>query len=145
MTDPAYDDGNIFARILRGDLPAQKVYEDEHAVAIMDVMPQGRGHTLVIPKAPSRSILDIGAHDLETLMTVVQRIARAVMKAFDAQGVTIMNFCEPAGGQTVFHTHVHVIPRFDGVPLRAHSGAMADPDQISDDAFRIRAVLGGAA
>jgi histidine triad (HIT) family protein len=68
-----------------------------------------------------------------------------VVKAFDAQGATILNYCEPAGGQTVFHTHVHVIPRFDGVPLSAPTGAMADPDQLSDDAFKIRSVLGGAA
>jgi histidine triad (HIT) family protein len=145
MSGAAYDENNVFARILRGELPAHRVYEDEHALAIMDVMPQGKGHTLVIPKAPSRNILDIGAHDLQALMSVVQRVARAVVKAFDAQGATILNYCEPAGGQTVFHTHIHVIPRFDGVPLKAHSGGMADPEGLADDAFRIRSVLGGAA
>ena len=145
MSSPAYDDSNVFARILRGELPSHKVYEDEHAIAIMDVMPQGKGHTLVIPKAPSRSMLDIGAHDLQNLMAAVQRVARAVVRAFDAQGVTILNYCEPAGGQTVFHTHIHVIPRFDGVPLRAHTGAMADSDQLADQAFKIKAALGGAA
>jgi histidine triad (HIT) family protein len=145
MSDPAYDDANIFARILRDEIPAHKIYEDEHAIAFMDVMPQGKGHTLVVPKAPSRNILDIGAHDLQALILTVQRVARAVVKAFDAQGVTILNFGEPAGGQTVFHTHVHVIPRFDGVPLKPHSGGMADPEMLSEQAFAIRAVLGGAA
>ena len=145
MSSPAYDDGNVFARILRGELPSHQVYEDEHTVAIMDVMPQGKGHTLVIPKAASRNMLDIGAHDLQSLMATVQRIARAVVKAFDAQGVTVSAFCEPAGGQTVFHTHVHVIPRFEGVPLRAHTGAMADAEQLAEQAFKIKAVLGGAA
>jgi histidine triad (HIT) family protein len=145
MSEPAYDDANIFARILRDEIPAHRVYEDEHAVAFMDVMPQGKGHTLVVPKAPSRNILDIGAHDLQSLVITVQRVARAVVKAFDAQGVTILNFAEPAGGQTVFHTHVHVIPRFDGVPLKPHSGGMADPEMLSEQAFAIRAVLGGAA
>jgi histidine triad (HIT) family protein len=119
MSDPAYDDANIFARILRDEIPAHKIYEDEHAIAFMDVMPQGKGHTLVVPKAPSRNILDIGAHDLQALILTVQRVARAVVKAFDAQGVTILNFGEPAGGQTVFHTHVHVIPRFEGVSAEA--------------------------
>jgi histidine triad (HIT) family protein len=145
MSAPAYDDSNIFARILRGELPAQKVYEDEHCIAIMDVMPQGKGHTLVIPRAASRNILDIGAHDLQRLMLVVQRVARAVQKAFDADGVLVMQFNEPASGQTVFHTHVHVIPRFEGVPLKPHSGKMEDPDVLSENAFQIRAALGGSA
>ena len=145
MSGADYDDSNIFARILRGEMPAHKVYEDDHAIAIMDVMPQGKGHTLVLPKAPSRNIIDIGAHDLQNLMLAVQQVARAVKKAFDAQGVTIINYAEPAGGQTVFHTHVHVIPRFEGTPLKGHSGRMADPEQLADDAFRIRSALGGAA
>ena len=145
MTDAAYDDGNIFAKILRGELPSERVYEDDHAIAIMDVMPQGDGHVLVIPRAPSRNLLDIGAHELQHLMIAVQHVARAVMRAFDAEGVTIMQFNEPAGGQTVFHTHVHVIPRFKGVPLKPHSGGMANSERLADQAFRIRAVLGGAA
>lgn len=138
----AYDEQNVFARILKGELPSAQVYEDEHTIAIMDVMPQGKGHTLVLPKSPSRNILDIGAHDLQNLMVTVQRVARAVVRAFDAQGVTIMQFNEPAGGQTVFHTHVHVIPRFEGVPLRSHGGAMADHDELRDQAATIRGVLG---
>ena len=145
MTTEQYDDQNIFARILRDEVPAHRVYDDEHTFAFMDVMPQGEGHVLVIPKAPSRNILDIGAHDLQNLMVSVQRIARAVMRAFDARGVTIMQFSEPAGGQSVFHTHVHVIPRFDGVALTGHTGRKADEEALADQAFRIRAVLGGAA
>ena len=141
----AYDDQNVFAKILRGELPSQKVYEDDQVIAIMDVMPQGEGHTLVIPKAPSRNILDIGAHDLQHLIIAVQRIARAVVKAFDADGATIIQYNEPAGGQTVFHTHVHVIPRFEGIPLGRHSGQMADQEALADQAFRVRAALGGLA
>lgn len=145
MSAAAYDDQNVFAKILRGEIPSQKVYDDEHAVAIMDVMPQGDGHVLVMPKAPSRNILDISAHDLQHLMLAVQHVAKAVKKAFDADGVTIMQFTEPAGGQTVFHTHVHVIPRFAGKPLTSHTGKMADPELLAEHAYRIRAVLGGAA
>jgi histidine triad (HIT) family protein len=93
MSAPAYDDSNIFAKILRGEIPSHQVYEDEHAIAILDVMPQGVGHTLIIPKAPSRNLLDMGAHDLQSVALAVQRVARGVMKAFDAQGVTIMRLC----------------------------------------------------
>jgi histidine triad (HIT) family protein len=145
MNTPAYDEQNVFAKILRGEIPSHKVYEDEHAIAIMDVMPQSDGHTLVIPKAPSRNILDAGAHDLQNLVIAVQRVARAVKKAFEAPGLTIVNYCEPAGGQTVFHTHVHVIPRYQGVPLGPHSGAMADQTRLAEQAFKIRAALGGSA
>jgi histidine triad (HIT) family protein len=145
MSAPAYDDTNIFARILRGEIPAHKVYEDEHCIAIMDVMPQGPGHTLVIPKAKSRNLFDIGAHDLQELALAVQKVANAVKKAFDAPGVLVMQFNEPASGQTVFHTHVHVIPRFDGVPLKPHSGKMEDPQVLADNAFKIKAALGGSA
>ena len=142
MNATAYDDSNVFAKILRGELPAEKVWEDEHTIAIMDVMPQGQGHVLVLPKAASRNLLDIGTKDLGRLMGTVQMLARAVTKAFDADGVTIMQFNESAGGQTVFHAHVHVIPRFEGVPLRPHSGKMADPATLKTAADRIRGVLG---
>ena len=143
MSAPAYDEQNIFARILRGELPASKVYEDGDVLVIMDVMPQGKGHTLVIPKAPSRNMLDIGADDLRNTILAVQRVARAVQKAFDAPGVLVMQFNEPAAGQTVFHTHFHVIPRFDGIALKPHRGGMADPVELADHADRIKAVLGG--
>jgi len=143
MTDtPAYDQNNVFAKILRGELPSEKVYEDEHTIAIMDIMPRGDGHVLAIPKAPSRNILDIEPDDLARLALTVQRLARALMRAFDADGVTIQQFNEPAGGQVVFHTHVHVIPRHDGVPLRPHTGQMADPDALAQNAQKIKNALG---
>ncbi|GGB58675.1 hydrolase [Roseibium aquae] len=141
MSVPAYDDQNVFAKILRGDLPSHKVFEDAKTVVIMDIMPRGDGHVLVIPKAPSRNIFDIATDDLHAVMSTAQRMARAVKAAFDADGTTIQQFSEPAGGQVVFHTHVHVIPRFEGVALKPHTGQMADPDVLMANAAKIRAVL----
>ncbi|MGC5777872.1 HIT family protein [Methylobacterium sp. NFXW15] len=141
MADTAYDPNNVFGKILRGEMPAHKVYEDEHVLAFMDVMPQGEGHTLVIPKAPSRGLLDAEPETLATLMRGVQTVARAVKAAFAADGLTIFQFNEAAGGQTVFHLHVHVIPRKDGVPLKRHEGGMADPAVLAAHAERIRAAL----
>jgi len=143
MSTPAYDDQNVFAKILRGELPSAKVYEDGDVTVIMDVMPQAKGHTLIIPKAKSRNILDIRPEDLQAAILAVQRVARAVKKAFDAPGVLVMQFNEPAAGQTVFHTHFHVIPRHEGVALQPHSGKMADADELADDAERIKGALGG--
>ncbi|MES0881737.1 HIT family protein [Roseibium sp. SCP14] len=141
MTTPAYDDQNVFAKILRGELPSHKIYEDDMTLAIMDIMPRGDGHLLVIPKAPSRNIFDIATEDLNAVMATVQKLARTVVKAFDADGATIQQFSEPAGGQVVFHTHVHVIPRFDGVSLKPHTGEMADNDLLAAQAEKIRAAL----
>lgn len=142
MTGAAYDDDNIFAKILRGELPAHRVFEDENTVAIMDIMPRTDGHTLVLPKTPSRNLLDIELADYANLGATVQRLAQALMGAFDADGITIQQFNEPAGGQVVFHTHVHVIPRFEGVPLGPHSGKMEDESKLAANAERIRAALG---
>ncbi|EFO29310.1 histidine triad [Roseibium sp. TrichSKD4] len=142
MSAPAYDTDNVFAKILRGELPSHKVYEDDATLVIMDIMPRGDGHVLVIPKAPSRNIFDIAEADLHSVMTTVKKMALAVKEAFGADGTTIQQFSEPAGGQVVFHTHVHVIPRFDGVSLRAHTGEMADNDALAAHAEKIRAVLG---
>jgi len=139
----AYDDSNVFARILRGELPCHKIYEDEATIAIMDVMPQCDGHALVIPKAASRNLFDIAPADLAAVMAVVQRIARAGMQAFDADGVTIAQFNESAAGQTVFHTHVHVMPRKSGVPLRPHTGKMEDADVLASHAEAYRRALAG--
>lgn len=141
MSTTPYDDGNIFAKILRGEIPCAKVYEDEVAIAFMDVMPQGEGHTLVVPKAKARNILDIGPEDLQALIVRVQKVARAVQAAFSADGLTIFQFSEPAGGQTVFHLHFHVLPRFEGVPLEKHEGAMADSAVLKAQAERIAAAL----
>jgi histidine triad (HIT) family protein len=138
---PDYDDTNIFARILRGEIPAHKVYEDDQVVAFMDVMPQGAGHTLVVPKAPSRNLLDADPAVLGALMAVTQKVADAVKKAFAADGITIMQFNEAASGQTVFHLHIHVIPRFDGVALKRHTGEMERPDVLAENAEKITQAL----
>ena len=137
----AYDDSNVFAKILRGELPSHKIYEDAETFAFMDIMPRGDGHCLVIPKTPSRNILDADPQSLATLIASVQKISRAVMRAFSADGVTIQQFNEPAGGQVVFHTHVHIIPRFDGVALKPHTGQMADQGALAAQAEKIRAAL----
>ena len=142
MTDiPAYDDNNIFAKILRGEMPSHKVYENDDFIAFMDVMPQAPGHTLVVPKAPSRNLLDADTDTLQKLLPFTQRMARAVKKAFQADGVTVMQFNEPAGGQTVFHLHVHVIPRHDGVPLQRHEGGMEKGEILMANAEKIRTAL----
>ena len=143
MPSPAYDQSNVFAKILRGELPSTKVFEDEHVLVIMDVMPQAEGHTLVIPKTASRNILDIAADDLAHAILAVQRVARAVKKAFDAPGVLVMQFNEPAAGQTVFHTHFHILPRFEGVTLKPHTGGMADPKVLAEQAAKVKAALEG--
>jgi histidine triad (HIT) family protein len=137
-----YDPNNIFAKILRGEIPATRVYEDDDVVAFMDVMPQGKGHTLVVPKAPSRNLLDAEPATLGPLLAAVQRIARAVKTAFSADGVTVIQFNEPAAGQSVFHLHVHVIPRFDGIPLKPHTGDMEDARLLQVHADKIKAALG---
>lgn len=139
----AYDENNIFAKILRGEVPSHKVFEDEVAVAFMDVMPQGTGHTLVLPKAASRNLLDADGETLAALMPRVQKIARAAKKAFDADGVTVMQFNEGAGGQTVFHLHVHVIPRFEGVALARHADGMEKPEVLAANAEKLRSALQG--
>ncbi|MGX5841100.1 HIT family protein [Mesorhizobium sp. ArgA1] len=142
MTE-AYDPSNIFAKILRGEIPSHHVYEDDAVVAFMDVMPQGPGHTLVVPKAPSRNLLDADPSTFGSLFTVVQKVALAVKKAFGADGVTILQFNEPASGQTVYHLHVHVIPRFEGIALKPHTGQMEKPEVLAENAGKIRAVLNG--
>jgi histidine triad (HIT) family protein len=137
-----YDPNNIFAKILRGEIPSHKVYEDADAVVFMDVMPQATGHTLIVPKAPSRNLLDADPQVLARTIAVVQRIAKAAVAAFKADGVTIVQFNEPAAGQTVFHLHFHVIPRFEGTPLKPHSGVMEKPDVLSANAEKLRKALG---
>ncbi|HFC05514.1 MAG TPA: HIT family protein [Rhizobiales bacterium] len=141
QSDKTYDDQNVFAKILRGELPCHKIYEDEHTLAFMDVMPRCDGHCLVVPKAPSRNLLNIEPDDLATLMTSVQIVMRAVKKAFAADGITIQQFNEAAAGQEVFHTHVHILPRFNGVRLDHHTSEMADNDQLAEHAKMIIAAL----
>jgi len=137
MTNAAYDSNNIFAKILKGEIPSYRVYEDEHTVAFMDVMPQSPGHTLVLPKSPSRNMLDADPAALQHAIAVVQKVAVAVQEAFDADGVYIAQFNEPAAGQTVFHLHFHVIPRHEGVALKPHSGKMEDGVVLADNAKKI--------
>ena len=141
MTAPAYDPDNVFAKILRGELPSHKLYEDDDTFAFMDIMPRGDGHCLVIPKKPSRNILDVEPASLAAVMATTQKLARAVVRAFSADGVTVQQFNEPAGGQVVFHLHVHVIPRFEGVSLKPHTGEMADQAVLAANAEKIRAAL----
>ena len=136
----AYDADNIFAKILRGEIPSTRVYEDEETLAFMDIMPRADGHLLVIPKTPCRNVLDASLDQLATVMKTVQKMARATVQAFDADGVTIQQFNEEAGGQEVFHLHFHVLPRHEGVALRA-PGKMGDFDAIAKHAEQIRAVL----
>ncbi|HZG27182.1 histidine triad (HIT) family protein [Ensifer adhaerens] len=136
-----YDDNNIFAKILRGEIPAFKVYEDDDTLAFMDVMPQSTGHTLVIPKAPSRNLLDADPAVLSKTIPVVQKIAVAAKKAFAADGIQIVQFNEPASGQTVYHLHFHIIPRFEGVALKPHSGKMEDMEVLKANAEKLKAAL----
>jgi len=141
---PNYDPNNIFAKILRGELPSHKVYEDDRAFAFLDIMPRAPGHTLVIPKASARNILDVKPDDLAHVMAVAQKIAQTGMKVFAADGVTVQQFNEPAGGQVVFHLHVHVIPRKEGVPLKPPASHKEDASVLSDQALKLAAALKGA-
>jgi len=141
--DGTYDDGNIFAKILRGEAPAAKVFEDEHVLAFMDVFPQSRGHTLVIPKhSTARNLLEEEPQVLADLMLGVQRVARAVRAALNPDGIVVTQFNGAVAGQTVYHLHVHIIPRWDGVPLGRHAGGgMADPAELKALAEQIAAKI----
>ncbi len=136
-----YDPSNIFGKILRGEIPCHKVHEDDDAICFMDVMPQSNGHALVVPKAPSRNLLDADANTLAKLLPLTQRVAQASKIAFAADGISVMQYNEAAGGQTVFHLHVHVIPRYDGQPLKSHTGKMEDPLVLAKNAELLRTAL----
>src|SRR5690349_17398781 len=133
----SYDPNNIFAKILRGELPCYKIYEDAHSFAFLDIMPRCPGHALVIPKAPARNILDIKPEDLAHVAGTTQRVAAAAMKAFHADGITVQQFNEPAGGQVVFHLHVHVMPRTNGVALLPPASRKEEPKVLEDHATRL--------
>ncbi|AMJ59902.1 HIT family protein [Bosea sp. PAMC 26642] len=139
-----YDEANVFARILRGELPSHTVYEDAETLALMDIMPRADGHVLVIPKAACRNIFDAPPEALKAVVITAQRLSLAVRSAFGADGVTIQQFNETAGGQVVFHMHVHVMPRHEGVALRPHTGAMEKPEILAANAEKIRAALAKA-
>ncbi len=137
----SYDTSNVFAKILRGELPAHRIFEDDKTLAFMDIMPRCEGHSLVIPKAPARNVLDAAPEDLAACLATVQRIAKAQIKAFEAHGITIQQFNEPAGGQVVFHLHFHVLPRWNGVKLGPHTATMAEPEMLARNADKIRNAL----
>ena len=136
-----YDTNNIFAKILRGELPCSKVYEDEHVFAFLDIMPRVPGHTLVIPKAPARNILDIEPDDYAHVARSAKKIAIAAMKAFQADGITVQQFNEPAGGQVVFHLHMHVMPRHDGVAMLPPASRKEDAKVLEENAAKLIAAL----
>jgi histidine triad (HIT) family protein len=135
-----YDDDNIFAKILRGEIPSFKVYEDEETFCFMDIMPRSDGHCLVIPKTPCRNLLDASPEQLAACIATANKVARACMTAFDADGITLQQFSEAAGGQEVFHLHFHVLPRHEGVALRT-PGQKGDMDAIRAQAEKIAAAL----
>jgi histidine triad (HIT) family protein len=141
---PAYDQDNIFAKILRGEIPCYKVYEDDKALAFLDIMPRAPGHALVIPKAPARNILDVAPDDLAHVMKIAQRIAKISVNVFGADGVTLQQFSENAGGQIVFHLHVHVIPRKEGIALKPPASVKEAPEVLKDQAAKLAAALAQA-
>lgn len=141
--DGTYDPGNIFAKILRGEMPAVRVYEDDHVFAFMDVFPQSKGHTLVIPKhSTARNFLEETPENVGPLMLGVQRVAKAVRAALKPDGIMVSQFNGEASGQTVYHLHFHIIPRWEGVPLGRHSGGgMADVEELREQAAQISAMI----
>ena len=138
----AYDRNNVFAKILRGEIPSHKVYEDAQTLAFMDVMPQADGHTLVIPKVEAESLLDVPPEALAATIVTTQRVARAVKAAFAAPGILVAQLNGSAAGQSVFHIHFHIVPRRAGLDLKLHAREMADPAVLAAHAERIRAALG---
>ena len=137
----AYDDSNIFAKMIRGEIPAIKVHEDDDTMVIMDIMPETKGHCLIIPKAPSRNMLDASDDALAKTIPVVAKIARAAKKAFDADGIQLVQFNEETAGQTVFHLHFHVIPVYKGVARKKHAAGEVDQETLKAHGEAIRAAL----
>lgn len=137
----SYDPSNIFAKILKGEMPCHKIYEDEVALVMMDIFPQAKGHTLIIPKAESRNLLDADPAALSAVMPLVQRVAKAVVAATGADGLRLAQFNEAPAGQTVFHLHFHLIPAYDGVALGAHASGRADDGELAALAKDIAAKL----
>lgn len=137
----AYDPDNIFAKILKGEMPCVKVYEDEHVIAFMDIFPQAPGHTLVVPREPVRNALEMTDGALQATIVRVKRIANAVKSALKPDGIVITQFNGAPAGQTIFHVHFHIIPRMDGVALGAHGGGQADMDELKAQAEKIAAAI----
>lgn len=139
-----YDPNNIFAKIIRGELPCHKIHEDDRAFVFLDIMPRAPGHTLIIPKAPARNLLDIAPDDLAHVMRVAQKIAKAAMRAFSADGITLVQFSEPASGQEVYHLHVHIIPRKEGVAMLPPASRKEDNAVLAEQAKALIAALATA-
>lgn len=137
----AYDPSNIFAKILRGEIPAVKVYEDDRTLAFMDVMPEADGHVLVVPKEPAEDILDLSPDGLTAVMATVQRIAKAVDKALTPGGILIKQYNRAPAGQSVFHIHFHIVPRWEGVPMAPHGKVMVEASRLEPIAAKIRSAL----
>ena len=137
----AYDKNNIFAKILRGEAPCFKVYEDDMTLSFMDVMPQAEGHALVIPKFEAENLFDLDADYVAAMAKTTKKVAAAVKKAFDAPGLMVAQLNGPAAGQTVFHIHTHIIPRAEGIDLKLHAREMADMDVLKGHAERVIAAL----
>jgi histidine triad (HIT) family protein len=137
----AYDPNNVFARILRDEIPAHKLYEDAHTLAFMDVMPQSPGHALVIPKSEAENLYELAPESLAATILTTQRIARAVRKAFDPPGILIAQLNGLGAGQSVFHIHFHIIPRYEGLDLKLHAREMEDPEVLARQARQIQAAL----
>jgi len=138
---PAYDTNNIFAKILRGEAPCTRVYEDDVSLAFMDIMPRTEGHLLVVPKTPARNILDMPPKELALFMPSVQKVAIAAKEAMAADGLTVLQFNERAGGQVVFHLHFHILPRWTGVELRPPGGPIEKSEALAATAAKIAAAL----
>lgn len=139
----AYDPENIFAKILKGDIPCHKLYEDDDTLAFLDIMPRTEGHALVITKEPAADLFSVSPDGLTKVIAVVQKLAPKIRDAVGAEGVLIQQFNGAVAGQTVFHLHVHIVPRKDGVPLKPEGAEMADPEELKATAEKIRAVLQG--
>jgi histidine triad (HIT) family protein len=137
----AYDTNNIFAKILRGEVPSVKVYEDDKTIAFMDVMPQADGHTLVVPKEPAENLFELSPEGAAAMIRTTQKVAKAVKKGLDAPGIMLFQLNGRAAGQSVFHVHFHIVPRSGGVDLKLHARGMESPDKLKAIAEKIKAAL----
>lgn len=140
----SYDPDNIFGKVLRGEIPAHKVFEDDQVLVMMDIFPQARGHVLVIPKAPSRNLLDAEPATLASVMHYVQRVSQAVQRVLRPDGIRIMQFNEAPAGQSVFHLHFHIVPVYEGVPIGRHGEGRADDVELAEQARALAAALATA-
>jgi len=136
-----YDSQNIFAKILRGEIPSVKVYEDAKTLAFMDVMPEADGHVLVVPKEGAETILDLSPDGMTAMMATTQKVARAMDKALEPDGILLKQYNRPAAGQSVFHVHFHIVPRWEGMSLAPHGKVMVEASQLEPIAAKIRSAL----